>query len=61
MVLSDAFLVLGFLVVVFFAAAFFEAGFFSAAFRFSGLALMAGCLNEFDLAALFDGVVASDS
>ena len=61
MVLRDAFLPLGFLVVDFFAAGFFEAGFFNAAFRFSGLASMAACLDEFDLAALFGGVVVSNS
>ena len=56
MVLRDVFLALGFLV-----AAFFEAGFFNAAFRFSGLASMAWCLDEFDLAAPFGGVVANNS
>ena len=75
-VLRDVFLALGFLVVVFFAAVFFEtvffatvffatvffeAGFFNIAFRFSGLALMAGCLDEFDLAAPFGGVVVTNS
>ena len=60
-VLRDAFLPLGFLMVVFFAVVFFEAGFFNAAFCFSGLASMAGCLNEFDLAAPFGGVVVSNS
>ena len=52
-VLRSAFLALGFLVVAFFAAVFFEAVFFNAAFRFSGLASMAGFLDEFDLAAPF--------
>ena len=61
MVLRDAFLPLGFLVVDFFAAGFFEAGFFNAAFRFSGLASMVACLDEFDLAAPFGGVVVSNS
>ena len=60
-VLRDAFLVLGFLLVAFFAAVFFEAGFFNATFRFSALASMAGCLDAFDLAAPFDGVVDSNS
>jgi len=70
-VLRDVFLALGFLVVAFFAAVFFEtvffatiffeAVFFNAAFRFSGLALMAGCLDEFDLAAPFGGVVVINS
>ena len=50
-VLRNAFLALGFLVVAFFVTVFFEAGFFNATFRFSGLAAMAGCLDEFDLAA----------
>ena len=61
MFLRDAFLALGFLLVAFFAAVFFEAGFFNAAFRFSGLASMAGCLDEFDLEAPFGGVVVSNS
>ena len=66
LVLRDVFLVLGFLVVVcfaavFFATVFFEAGFFNATFRFSGLALMAVCLDEFDLAAPLGGVVVSNS
>ena len=56
MVLRDAFLPLGFLVV-----AFFAAGFFNVAFRFSGLASMVACLDEFDLAAPFGGVVVSNS
>ena len=70
-VLRDAFLALGFLLVAFFAVAFsavaffavvfFEAGFFNAAFRFSGLASMVACLDEFDLAAPFGGVVVSNS
>ena len=46
---------------VFFATVFFEAGFFNAIFRISGLASMVGCLDEFDLAAPFDGVVVSNS
>ena len=61
MFLRDDFLALGFLLVFFFAAVFFKAGFFNAAFRFSGLALMAGCIDEFDLAAPFGGVVVSTS
>ena len=66
MVLRDIFLAFGFLVVAFFAAAFFEAVFFvtvffEAAFRFTGLALMAGFLDEFDLAAPFGVVVVSNS
>ena len=61
MVLCDVFLAFGFLVVVFFAAVFFEAGFFNAAFRFPGLASMARCLDEFDLAEPFGGVVVSNS
>ena len=66
MVLRDAFLALGFLLVAFFAAVFFEAGFFNAAFFnaafcFSGLALMAECFGEFNLAAPFSGVVVSNS
>ena len=60
-VLRDAFLVPDFLVVAFFAAALFEAGFFNATFRFSGLASMAGCLDESDLAAPCCGVVISNS
>ena len=65
-VFCDAFLARGFLVVAFFAAVFFatvffEAGFFSAAFRFSGLASMVGCIDEFDLAAPFGGIVVSSS
>ena len=60
-VLCDAFLVPDFLVVAFFAAALFEAGFFNATFRFSVLASMAGCLDEFDLAATCCGVVVSNS
>ena len=60
-VLSDVVLALGFLVVAFFAMVFFEAGFFNAAFRFSGLALMAECFGEFNLAAPFSGVVVSNS
>ena len=70
-VLRDAFLALGFLLVAFFAVAFFavaffavvffEAGFFNAAFRFSGLALMAECFGEFNLAAPFSGGVVSNS
>ena len=60
-VLRDVFLALGFLLVVFFAVVFFKAGFFTAAFRFSGLASMAGCLDDFDLAAPFGGVVVSNS
>ena len=70
-VLRDVFLALGFLVVAFFAAVFFEtvffatvffeAGFFNAAFCFFGLVLMAGCLDEFDLAAPFGGVVVINS
>ena len=61
MFLRDAFLAPGFLLVVFFAAVFFKAGFFNATFRFSGLASMAGCFDEFDLAAPFSGVVVSNS
>ena len=61
MVLRDTFLALCFLLAAFFAAVFFEAGFFNAAFRFFGLASMAGCFNEFDLTAPFNGVVVSDS
>ena len=61
MALRDAFLALGFLVVAFFAAVFFKAGFSNAAFRFFGLASMAGCFDEFDLAMLFSGVVVSNS
>ena len=61
MFLRDDFLALGFLLVFFFAAVFFKAGFFNAAFRFSGLALMAECFGEFNLAAPFSGVVVSNS
>ena len=61
MFVRDAFLVLSFLLVAFFAAVFFKTGFFNAAFRFSGLALMAGCSDEFDLVAPFSGVVVSNS
>ena len=61
MFLRDVFLALGFLLVVFFTAVFFKAGFFNAAFRFSGLASMAGCFDELDLAASFSGVVVSNS
>ena len=61
MFLRDVFLALGFLLVVFFAAVFFKAGFFNAAFRFFGLASMAGCFDEFDLATPFSGVVVSNS
>ena len=61
MVLRDAFLALGFLLVAFFAAGFFNAAFFNAAFCFSGLALMAECFGEFNLAAPFSGVVVSNS
>ena len=70
-VLRDAFLALGFLVVAFFAAAFVEAvffatvfceaGFLNAVFRFSGLASMAGYIDELDLAVPFGGVVVSNS
>ena len=60
-VFCDAFLARGFLVVAFFAGVFFEAGFFNAAFRFSGLASMAGRIDEFDLAAPFGGIVVSSS
>ena len=60
-VLRDAFLEPDFLVVAFFAAVLFEAGFFNATFRFSGLASMVGCFDEFDLAAPFCGVVVSNS
>ena len=60
-VLRDAFLLLGFRAVAFFAAVFFEAGFFNVAFCFFGLASMAGCLDEFDLAAPFGGVVVTNS
>ena len=61
MFLRDAFLALGFLLVAFFAAVFFKAGFFNAAFCFSGLALMAECFGEFNLAAPFSGVVVNIS
>lgn len=61
MVLRDAFLALVFLAVAFFATVFFEAGFFNTTFRFSDLASMAGCLDEFDLVAPFGGVVFSNS
>ena len=56
-----AFFVAVFFKAVFFATVFFEAGFFNSIFRISGLASMAGCLNEFDLVAPFGGVVVSNS
>ena len=50
-----------FLVEVFFAAVFFDDAFFDATFRFAGLASMAWCIGESDLAAPFGDVVVSNS
>ena len=60
-VLCDAFLARGFLVADFFAAVFFKAVFFNTIFCFSGLASLAGCIDDFDFAAPFGGVVVSNS